>query len=423
MVAWLALPVLILLQARMMAKLEFCLASQFAACLCVLAYQDTLLLSVALLSDLWFCCAVLLTLWLAERATESGAHWRLAVAAGLAAALAFLARGAGIVLLPSVSGVMVLRGRWRNALAFCAVAGPIVAIWSGWSFAHAHPVLDFNDRFYSSYLHLAREQTLAALFPYLAARTSEFLLRLGDGLIPGFLPGAALDWLRCLVGLLGVAGIVCLCRTGKAWHYAAFASLYAAEFCIFPCQLFSRYVLPVVPLWIAGILTLTPYLRPAAAGVRPADRTPRWVRLALEILTGFYIVQSAGATHDATVARRERRALTGAYVWIARNVPPTASVVAFRDPLLYLYTGHHAEGLHSTIGENNVSRILHIAELARRRGHRYVLIGPTDPEFDPSVTRAELSAALESDATCRRVYSANGADVYDVTESRSAPPR
>src|SRR5579863_5786893 len=173
--AWLALPTLLLLQARMLAKLQFRLASQVLACLFILAYQGTLLLSVTLLSDLWFCCEVLIAISLAERASESDAHWKAAGAAGLAAALVYLTRSAGIVLLLSVPGVMVLRGRWRNALVFCAVLGPAVAIWSGWSMTHPHPVTDYNDVFYSSYFQeYPNQKSLAGLFPRFAARMSEF---------------------------------------------------------------------------------------------------------------------------------------------------------------------------------------------------------------------------------------------------------
>jgi hypothetical protein len=416
MVAWLALPVLLLLQARMLANLEFRLASQVVACLCILAYQGVLLLSVTLLSDLWFCCEVLVTIWLAERASELDAHWKFSVAAGLAAALAYLTKSSGIVLFASIAGVMVLKGRWRNALVFCAVSVPAVAIWSAWSFTHLHSVADYNDIFYSSYLQeFAHKNAFVGLLPRFAARASEFLLRLGGAVIPEFLSGVAFDWLRRLAGILGVVGVVRLCRLGKAWHYAAFAALYAFQMCVWPSPLFPRYVLPAVPLWIAGLLTLPQYYRPGAGDSQQPKKVPLWGPLATGLLACAYFFQCVSGIHTAVAWRSERRVLERAYAWIAQNTPPTASVVAFRDPLLYLYTGRHAEGLHSSGGPDGVSRILHIAEFARRRGHRYVLIGPRDPEFDANLTRAAISTALQADGACRPVFSADGADIYDVT--------
>jgi len=328
------------------------------------------------------------------------------------------------VLLLSVAGVMVFRGRWRNALVFCAVLGPAVAIWSVWSFTHFHPGTDYNDVFYSSYVQeFAYKKAFSGLFSRLAARVSEFLLGLGSGLIPEFLSGAVFDWLRRLVGILGVCGILRLCRSGKIWHYAIFAALYVLEMCIWPSPLFPRYILPVLPLWIAGLLALPRYYRPAAAGTRHSNIMPTWGPVATAMLAFSYFGQCVISIHISTIWRSERRALEKAYTWIAYNVPPTASVVAFRDPLLYLSTGRHAEGLHSGVEETGGSRLLNIAEFARRRGHRYILIGPQDPEFNTNPTRSAISEALQSDRGCQRVYSAEGADIYDVTERQNAAPR
>ena len=422
--AWLALPVLLLLQARMLAKLDFRLASQLLACLCILAYQGTLVLSVTLLSDLWFCCEVLFAISLAERASEPGAHWKAAAAAGLAAALVYLTKSAGIVLLVSVASVMVFRRRWRNALVFCTVLGSVIAMWSVWSSTHFHPVADYNDVFYSSYVQeFAYKKALTGLFPRLVAHLSEFLLRLGSGLIPEFLSGGVFDWLRRLVGILGLCGVVRLCWPGRLWHYAAFAALYTLEMCAWPSPLFPRYILPVLPLWIAGLLALPRYYRPAVAGIPRPNRIPIWGPVAIALLAFSYLVQCVVSIHIATVWRSERRALNQAYAWIADNVPSTASVLAFRDPLLYLSTGRHAEGLHSSGGEESASRLLNIAEFARQRGHRYILIGPQDPEFDASTTRGAISETLQSDGGSRRVYSAEGADIYDVRERQNASPR
>lgn len=422
--AWLALPTLLLLQARMLANLEFRLAGQVVACLCILAYPGTVLLSVTLLSDLWFSCYVLLAILLAERASKLDAHWKFSCAAGLGAAFSYLTRSGGIVLFPSVVGVMVFRGRWRNALVFSAIFGSAVAIWSGWSVSHPHPVADYNDIFYSSYLqYFANEKALAGMFPRLAAHASEFLLRLGTVVVPGFLSGVVFDWLRRLVGLLGVAGVVRLCCLGRTWHYAAFATLYTIEICIWPSTLFPRYLLPVFPLWIAGLLTLLRYYRSEVTDTLYPQKMPIWAPVVTAMFAFFYFVQCLVCIHVATVWRAERRALEGAYDWIAQRVPPTASVVAFRDPILYLYTGHPSEGLHSGGGQQGTSRILNIVEFARRRGHRYILIGPRDPEFEPDLTRLAVSEVLQSDGACRRVYSAEGADIYEVTAQLKARPR
>ena len=148
-----------------------------------------------------------------------------------------------------------------------------------------------------------------------------------------------------------------------------------------------------------------------------------WAPAALGVLAVAYVFQFVGGFAAATHWRLERQALQPAYAWITRTAAANASVVAFRDPLLYLYTERHAEGLHASAFDNGTSRIVNIAEFARRRGHRYVLIGPQDPEFDVNPTRAAMIGALDSDGACRRVFSAEGADVYEVTGEASGSPQ
>jgi hypothetical protein len=141
--------------------------------------------------------------------------------------------------------------------------------------------------------------------------------------------------------------------------------------------------------------------------------------LVITALIFSYAFQCTAAIRGASFWRSERRGLESAYAWIAHNTSYGATLVAFRDPLLYLYTGRHAEGLHINVDSADTSRLLGIVNFARRRGHSFVLIGPQDPEFNRELTRTSLSAAFESDSACRRVYSADAADVYAV----SAPPR
>jgi 4-amino-4-deoxy-L-arabinose transferase-like glycosyltransferase len=126
-VAWLALPVLLVLELRMLVALEFRGAHLAIACLATLAYPGTLLLSVTLLSDLWFCAEILMVMWLAERASEPEADWKAAAVSGLAAALAYLTKFSAIVLFVSVIAMLLYNRRWRNALVFAAVLGPVVA--------------------------------------------------------------------------------------------------------------------------------------------------------------------------------------------------------------------------------------------------------------------------------------------------------
>ena len=415
-VAWLAVPALLVVFLRTLGRLGFSTAEQVVACLGVLVYPDVLPFSVSLMADLWFTCAVLLVLLLAERAGEEG-NWRLAAAAGVVAGLAYLTKSSGLVLLASVPGVLLLRRRWRPALAFCLVFAPVIAAWSGWAALHARPITDYNDIFYSSYLREFLHNTVPSeLLARLPHRLDEYLQRLGGAFVPASLAPNGLNWLRRLVSVIGIAGVVGLVRAGRARQYAAFAALYAIEMCVWPSALFSRYVLPVFPLWMAGFVAIFRSLGERES----AQSVSRFLQpLTTGVLVFLYLLQTLTGIRGATVFREQRRQLEPAYEWIARNVPADVSLTAFRDPVVYLYTGRHTEGVHaSTAGSATgeaISRRLNLGEFCRRRGHAYLLLSPRDPEYSDRPTRTEISAALQKDPEVRLVYSADKVAIYRVS--------
>ncbi len=414
-VSWLALPLSLVLSMRMLAGLGFSLSEQALVCLAILAHDGDLLLSLALMPDFWFLCEVLLVIWLAERASEPGSHWRTAIATGLAASAAYLTRSAGIVLLVSVIGVLLYQRRWRHALSFCSVLIPVIAIWTAWAVSHQHGGTDFNDIFYSSYSSYFREFTSTTplqLLSRMPIRTDKYLLALGSRLVPEFLSGTIFDWLRRLLVVVGIAGVWRMVRAGKASHYAAFAVLYAAEICTWPSSPFTRYVLPLIPLWLAGLMALPRNWR--AAGRLHLAAIPVWQPLVLGGLTFLYLVNCFAAMHGAAIWRGQKLDYERAYTWIASSVPPDASVVAFRDPILYLYAHRHAEGLFVGPRDDAASRISNIAGFARGRGHRYVLFGPDDPAFNPPELKGPTLDALGGDPGTQLVYSKGGVYVYDV---------
>ena len=147
---WLALPVALWLMDRMLRSIGLPAADRVLVCMMVLANQAVLMLSVSVLSDLWFCCEVLMAVWLAERASTADAGWRTAACAAIAAAAAYLTKSSGVVLLASAGFVMLRERRFRNAAVFAGVFLPVIAAWTWWSGTHTRPVTDCNDIFYFS---------------------------------------------------------------------------------------------------------------------------------------------------------------------------------------------------------------------------------------------------------------------------------
>jgi hypothetical protein len=305
LVVWTALPVFLFLQTRMFAQLPFPPFVGIIACLCLLARGATVLLSVTLLSDLWFCCEVILVLMLAERACDSDSRWNVAVAAGLGAALAYLTKSSAAPLLASVSALMVLGGRWRQAMIYVGTAAPAVLAWSIWSFSHPHRVADYNDVFYSSYLgEFAYKKALQGIYPPLWSHVRQLLPQLGEILIPSFLPESAFAWLRGVIGMVGVLGIFRLCHSGRPKQYTAFAGLYALETCLWPSPLSARYVLPVVFLWIAGVMSWLAF--PNRSNNAPSRKIPIWVFPVILIFMPVYLVWCVSIVRAADDWRAER---------------------------------------------------------------------------------------------------------------------
>jgi hypothetical protein len=419
--AWAALPVLLFFEIRIFDRWRFPRFAGILACLCLLAHEATVLLSITLLPDLWFSCEVILVLMLAERASEPKSHWNVAVAAGLGAALAYLTKSSAAPLLASVFGVLLLRGSWRRALLFAAASAPAVLVWSLWSYSHLHPVMDYNDVFYSSYLReFAFKSDLQGIFSPFWSHARQFLPQLGGTLIPGFLPGSAFSWLRAATGLIGVLGIFRLCLSGRARHYSVFAALYALEICLWPSPLFSRYLLPVLPLWIAGAMSWLAF--PNRSDKTASPKIPVWVPTAVLILAPVYVVWCISIIRLGNSWRVERQSLTTGYTWLGRRTPAGSNILAFRDPIAYLYSARHSEGLHCATEATCIPRMLAIAEIARKHRLRYVVIGPKDPAFNVETTRARLIQALESDKLSQLVFSSTGTDIYDVAAAFPGKP-
>lgn len=117
----------------------------FSAC------APVVLLTVMVLSEPMFLCALAGTLILCERAASSG-RLKDAAIAGAAAAVLALVRTLGIVCVPATMLVLVWRRQWRAALAMGAVTVLLSIPWQLWVSAHAAEVPPIYLGKYGSYV-------------------------------------------------------------------------------------------------------------------------------------------------------------------------------------------------------------------------------------------------------------------------------
>ncbi len=312
-----------------------------------------ILFSATLLSELWFTALLAMALLLIERAAEPDAPMHWAIAAGLIGGLAYLTRSAGIVLLGSGVLYFWLRQQRVKATAFGAAMFPFVAGWMLWARLHQAHTDDISLVYYTDYFRYE-------VFNFSMKTVHLFLWKNLDGLVSSLgylvLPNVTSSlFMKILADVLGVAmisGIVRMIRKGKAVHYAIFAAGAAFMLVIWHFPPNERFVLPLVPLGFAGLLTeVEHFVGMARAGLKHREVSQR---VAAVIMIGFAVVMFAVAFalqayvggeflgETAQTQRMRNIDHRGAYAWIRANLPPGATLIAYNDPVLYLYTGRRA---------------------------------------------------------------------------------
>jgi hypothetical protein len=256
-------------------------------------------------------------------------------AAGILAGIAYLLRSAVLPVFATVPLCLLLRRQHARALAFAAAAAPFVAGWNLWARAHTPATEDPTTVFYTSY-------------------AGDFLLHFSWHNLPGWIvsnvrslseytgmsaaSSTALA-VPAIWGLLAVAGAILLARRVGVTHYHWFGAAYLMMLLVWPYKPLLRYLLPVLPLAVAGLGWL---ICRAAGMILPARSRPTTLA-ALAVLycssavLGFSIYRADTLRYESDLTCEQ-----AAYRWIRGNLPESAKFVAAHDGLLYLYTGRQA---------------------------------------------------------------------------------
>jgi hypothetical protein len=298
-----------------------------------------------MLSEVFFTCFLLAALLLARR-PGNGAI----LLAGLAAACAYLARTAGIALVVSVPAVLLWKRDWRRAALFLATSLPAVVVWSWWSRAHLPQSHDMSLLYYVDYI--AFEKATIGLDNFgivLWKNIDQILYGMGSLVLPKVVAFLPLKILTQMIAVAMLAGVVRLVKRGIAVDYAAFGLLSVGILAVWHYPSNERFVLPLFPLLLAGLVTelghLAGMLREA---FRYRDTSQRVVAAIFAMgIAGLIAVSLAMQTYmtfaslpkTAELQRTTRADRRAAYQWMSANLPRETSVFSYDDPLLYLYTG------------------------------------------------------------------------------------
>jgi len=353
--AWIPLAAFLFL-ARMLYR-KMGLSDQRAWLLVALLGMNPYLLAFGgmLFSDVFFTCWLLAVVLAAEESPV------MAALAGVLAACAYLSRTAGILLLVSVPVAMFWHApaRWkeqgRRAAVFAAAMLPAVIAWSLWTRANAQPSTDSTTLYYTDYMHNLMPYGLKLLPTVLWKNFDQLLYSMGSMIVPRVFDAFVMKILTQVVGVAMIAGTTRLVRRGGSRQYAAFALISSGLLLIWNYPPTERFVVPIYPLLLAGLVVeiehLWKMLRAAFRKQDTGERMVAWgfasavvlvfgIGLALQVyMTFFYPRQSASLRANKL---RDQRA---AYQWISNNLPPSAKILSYEDPLLYLYTGRRGNYL------------------------------------------------------------------------------
>jgi len=349
--SWLALPAVLILLFAYTERMGLKGWRAWLLLILFAANPYTIWFSSQLLSELLFLALALGAMLLIERTAESRTHTGLAIAAGVVAGVAYLARSAGIVLLPV--GFVYLWWMFkerRKAVYFAISMLPFIAGWMAWIRLHATATSDPVLLYYLDYVRYELYNVkLTDLHLYIWKNVDGLLWGLGSLILPKITTSLALKITAQVVAVAMISGVVRLVRRGDARLYAMFAVASIAMLLVWHFPPDERFVLPLFPLALAGLLVeIEHFIGLLRLGLHHRDRSQRVVAgamigvavllfggaLAMQLFV-IAVFQPARA-RDNRVSKIEHVA---AYGWIRANIPAGTRFLAYSDPAFYLYTG------------------------------------------------------------------------------------
>jgi hypothetical protein len=297
------------------------------------------LLAVTLYSELLFGCFLLAAIWATQWSAESDSY-RWALLGGALAGLAYLTRNAALPLFAAVPIFFFLRKRLRLSLFFFAPALPMAAAWHVWGYFHpaANAV---RTPYVQEFLAMTKGQgTVAHLLDQVATLSAGTAESLFPGLIE-FLHGIPLHH---LVLVAAIVGAVRLGRRQNWPLFLIFGALYLVMITLWTFEGLDRLAVPAWPILLAGIAEEANHFASLYAHSikKPSlKQLPRWVLIAAGLLLVFRNDGQTWRRLASVVAdeKVQRQKDVPTYAWIASHASEGTVALAWKDCLLYLYTG------------------------------------------------------------------------------------
>ena len=390
------------------------------------------LCGISLLSELPFTCLSLAALALIERARGPSRGVGLAVVAGLVASAACLTRTVGLALLAAGPLVFLIEKQYRRAAAFALAMLPGAA-WLLWTHAHRLARPDAVALYYTDYLgYWVHDGTAGNIAVLLWRNLDNLLLAIGGMFVFGLGDSFAGKSLARVLAVAAVVGTARLWRRSGATAYVLFTAGCLLALLFWNYSPDQRFIVPVFPVLLGGfwaeLRRLAGKLRAAFLGRAMGERVVAGaISLALTALLYLAGARAYGGLFSALPAFvAQQRATVAdyrtAYRWIAANTPPNAALLAYMDPILYLYTGRQAcrlvisPGLRRADDRRAVEAVLAgVVDFAHRQKLSYAVLAPEDlhAEFTDQ-ERLAAHSLFRANPRLRRVFEAGGVSVCRI---------
>lgn len=393
--------------------------------------------SFSLMPELLFTALLVASVLLAERALAPDSSLWLPVLAGVLGVLAYLTKSSAGPLLVTAPLYFAWRRQFAKAALFIGAMLPGMAAWQWWVARHVSHSWDLVTLYYTNYLGFQIYNVPLRDLPLVVWHNLDGFV-LGAGKLLTFDVPYGSKTLERVIAIGAIAGAIRLASRTRKLQYPFAALGISAMLLVWHYTPDQRFAFPLYPLLLAGLWTeianVCQALRTAWRKPAVADRCAAFagagmlaaLALFLAFCTGFglfgFLPDLFTNYRDALAARRP------AYQWIMRNAPPDAVILAYDDPMLFLYADRKACGLpippklYYHNDDAGIDKLLHsVGDFARQYRLSYVLLTNGDFYRDLHEQGARhLADAVEHNRAFQESFKTASVAVYRYTAGNPA---
>ena len=289
-ISWLALPAIMIQLLWLFPRLGITGWRAWFLMLLVAVNPYMLVFSSTLVSELAYTALILAVMLLTERGTRTAI-----ISAGALAGLAYLTRSAGIVFLMAGPLYLWIRHKRREAVLFGSAMLPFVIGWTLWSRWHQVPTSDPTLIYYTDYFRYELYSiSLRDLPLFLWRNIDGLLLGIGSLALPNIVSSFVFKTVAQVIAVAMIAGVVRMARRGQGLLYGLLAAGSCVQLVVWHFPPNERFVLPLLPLALAGLLTEMEHLSAMLRnGLRHRDAGQRVVAAGMLLAVASVLIGDA----------------------------------------------------------------------------------------------------------------------------------